>query len=76
MVNHMKTAIQIAGSVFEEAPKLALREHTTIKSLVDEGLRKVITERKERGPFRLRKALFKGRGHQSGFAGIPADSRV
>jgi len=69
MVNHMKTTIQIADSVFEEARKLALREHTTMKALVEEGLRKIITERKEQGPFRLRNASFKGRGLQPDFAG-------
>jgi len=65
----MKTTIQISDSIFEEARKLAAREHTTMKALVEEGLRKVVSERKRKGPFRMRKATFKGRGLQSHFAG-------
>jgi hypothetical protein len=65
----MKTTMQISDSIFEEARQLAVREHTTMKALVEEGLRKIISERKRKGPFRLRKAAFKGRGLQPRFAG-------
>jgi hypothetical protein len=65
----MKTTIQISDSIFEEARKLAARENTTMKALVEEGLRKVVSERKRKEPFQLRKATFKGRGLQSRFAG-------
>lgn len=69
MVNHMKTTIQIADSVLEEARKVAAREQTTLKELVEDGLRKIISERKKKEAFRLRKASFKGKGLQSQFAG-------
>jgi CRISPR/Cas system-associated protein Csm6 len=65
----MKTTIQIPDSLFEEARKLAHRERTTLKSLVEQGLRKVISERKRRKRFRLRKASFKGKGLQAHLAG-------
>jgi hypothetical protein len=62
MVNHMKTTIQIPDSLFEEVRTLAHREKTTMKALIQEGLRRIISERKRRGRFRLRKATFKGQG--------------
>jgi hypothetical protein len=60
----MKTTIQIPDSLMKEARKLAQREHTTLKSLIEEGLRRVISERKQRNEFRLRKATFRGKGLQ------------
>ena len=58
----MKTTIQIPDTLFEEARKLAHRERTTLKALVEQGLRRIITERTQRHEFRLRKAPFKGQG--------------
>lgn len=69
MVIHMKTTIQIPDSLFEEARKLAQRERTTLKALVEEGLRRIISERKRRNGFRLRKVTFKGQGLQPHLAG-------
>jgi hypothetical protein len=69
MVNHMKTTVQIPDSLFEEARKLAHREQTTLKALVEEGLRRVISEHQRKSPFRLRKATFKGKGLQTHLAG-------
>lgn len=68
MVIHMKTTIQISDSLFEEAKKLASQEHISLKVLVEEGLRRVISEKKKKGLFRLRKASFKGNGLQHQFA--------
>ena len=48
---------------------MAQRERTTLRALVEQGLRRVIAERKRRGGFRLRKATFKGRGVQPHLAG-------
>ena len=45
MASHMKTTIHIADGLFEEARKVARQEKTTLKALVDEGLRKVVAER-------------------------------
>ena len=69
MASHMKTTIQISDSLLQEARRVAQRENTTLKALVEQGLRRTLTERKERGGFRLRKATFKGRGLQSHAAG-------
>jgi len=64
MVSHMKTTIQIPDSLFEEVRRLAQREQTTMKAIVEDGLRRVVSERQRRISFRLRKATFKGKGLQ------------
>ncbi len=61
----MKTTIDIADSLFEEVKKLAANEGTTVRAFVEQGLRQIIAERKNRGLFRLRKVAFKGKGLQS-----------
>lgn len=58
----MKTTVQIPDSLFEEVRTLAQREQTTMKALVQEGLRRIVSERKKRNRFHLRKATFKGQG--------------
>lgn len=75
MASHMKTTIQIADSLFREARRVARLERTTLKALVEEGLRRVISERRRRRSqsFRLRKATFKGRGLQPHLAGATWD---
>ncbi len=54
---------------------MAQEEQTTLKALVEMGLRKVISERKqrERQHFKLRKATFKGHGLQPHIAGASWD---
>ncbi|MEX5214480.1 MAG: type II toxin-antitoxin system VapB family antitoxin [Nitrospiraceae bacterium] len=65
----MKTTIHIPDSLFEEARKLAHRERTTLKALVEQGLRRIVSERKRRSGFRLRKVTFKGQGLHPHLAG-------
>ncbi len=73
MVSHMKTTIQISDSVLEDARQLAQRERTTLKALVEEGLRRIISERKRRTKFRLRKGSFRGNGLQAHLKGASWD---
>jgi len=75
MASHMKTTIQIADSLFREARRIARQERTTLRSLVEEGLRRVISEHRSRRNrrFLLRKATFKGRGLQPHLAGATWD---
>jgi len=73
MVNHMKTTIQLPDSLLKEARKLANEEHRTLKSLMEEGLRRIVSERKRRGSFKLRKATFKGKGLQPHLTGATWD---
>lgn len=62
MGTHMKTTVEISDALLGEARRLAAREGTTVKTLIEQGLRQVVAERKRARPFRLRKAAFKGRG--------------
>lgn len=69
MAGNMKTTIHIPDSLLEEARKLATKEGTTLKALVEEGLRLIIAKHSRRSVFRLRKASFKGTGLQPHLAG-------
>jgi len=75
MVSHMKTTIHIPDSLFNEARKVANQEKTTLKALVEEGLRKVVAEHRDRRPegFKLRQAAFKGQGLQPHVASVTWD---
>jgi hypothetical protein len=58
----MKTTIDISEPLVREARKIAARDRTTLRELVEQGLRRIIADRKAAPPFRLRKASFKGEG--------------
>ena len=58
----MKTTIDIADPILREARKLASQEGTTLRALVEQGLRHVISERKQKRPFRLRLVTSGGQG--------------
>lgn len=60
----MKTTIDIADAVLEQAKRLAARRGTTVRALVELGLRRVIAESSKDAGFVLRKASFKGEGLQ------------
>jgi hypothetical protein len=60
----MKTTIEIADALLDEARRVAGREKTTLRSLIEQGLRRVLQDRKAHTTFRLKKASFKGRGLQ------------
>lgn len=62
MGTHMKTTVEIADALMDEARRIATRDRTTIRTLIEEGLRHAIAERARRTPFSLRKATFKGKG--------------
>ncbi len=56
----MKTTLDIADPLLREARRIAAREGTTLRELVEQGLRQVVAERKRKPPFLLRKASVKG----------------
>ncbi len=58
----MKTTVEIPDSLLLVAKRLAEKEGTTIKVLVEEGLRRIILDRKKGKRFRLRKVSFRGKG--------------
>lgn len=61
MVTHMKTTVEISDALLEAARQVASREHTTVRSLIEEGLRLVVG-RRSRATFRLRDASVTGKG--------------
>ena len=65
MVTHMKTTIDIADALFQEAKAIAAAEHTTFRSLVEEGLGMVISRYESASSFELRDASFLGDGVRS-----------
>jgi CRISPR/Cas system-associated protein Csm6 len=65
----MKTTVEIPDALLEDARKVAARQQTTLRTLIIEGLRRVVAERKRAGTFRLRKASFRGQGLQPGAQG-------
>jgi hypothetical protein len=66
----MKTTVDIPDRLLEEARRVAARERTTVRSLIEEGLRRVVAERKQPVTFRLRRATFKGDGLRPEAAGV------
>lgn len=73
MGTHMKTTIEISDPLLQQARRLAAREGTTLRTLVETGLRKVIAEKKQQAGFRLRRASFKGEGLQPAAQGAGWD---
>jgi hypothetical protein len=67
----MKTTVEIPDAVLKEARRVAIQEKTTVRALIVDGLRRVLTERRRKGTFRLRKASFKGSGLHPDVAGAP-----
>jgi hypothetical protein len=62
MVSNMKTTIDIADALLAEAKTVAAREGTTVRSLVEEGLRLVMVRHGEGAAFQLRPGSFRGDG--------------
>ncbi len=62
MGSHMKTTIEISDGLLRQAKALAQREGTTVRALVEAGLRAVLKEQRERPKFRLRDESFAGQG--------------
>jgi hypothetical protein len=64
----MKTTIEIADAILEDARAVAEEQGTTLRQLVEEGLRRVTEERNRKKAFRLRRASFRGKGLRDGQA--------
>jgi hypothetical protein len=59
----IKTSVEISTSLFTQVQRLSKAESTTMRQLIEEGLRKVIADRKSRGAaFVLPDASVGGKG--------------
>jgi hypothetical protein len=65
----MKTTIEISDSILIRAKQLAREQNVTLRSLAEEGLRKVIEERQGRRPAPVEPVTFGGQGLSSEFQG-------
>ena len=65
---HMKTTLDIADSLLLQAKDVAKREGTTLRELVETGLRATLLQRsaKAEKPFVLTDARYRGKGLQPG----------
>lgn len=64
----MKTTIDIASELLAQGKRVAEEEHVTLRSLVEEGLRYVLTRRGQVKAFRWKPVTFKGEGLSPEFA--------
>ena len=62
----MKTTVELPDHLLRQAKKVALRRHTTVKALIEQGLRAAIAEERPRAGFTLRPAAFEGDGLVAG----------
>ena len=65
-MGRVKTTVEIADALLEEAKRVASRDASTLRELIEEGLRRSLEERKKKKSFRLRHASFRGKGLQPG----------
>lgn len=59
---HMKTTIELPDALLDDAKRVAARDGTTLRELIESGLRHVVRERRRRKAFVLRDASVNGRG--------------
>jgi len=64
----MKTTIEIAEALLREAKRIAAKDRTTVRALLEEGLRRALEEHRKKPRFRLRDVSY-------GQGGLQADVR-
>lgn len=62
----MKTTVELPDALLRDAKRVALREKTTLRALIERGLRAVISGHRQGGRFELRRASFRGDGLVAG----------
>jgi len=73
MVSHMKTTVEISDPLLAEAKRAARLEGTTVRALIEQGLRMALEGRRKKGRFRLRDASVPGNGLQPPVRGASWD---
>lgn len=67
-LTHMKTTVDIADQLLRRAKRVASRRGTTVKSLIEDALRKELAAAEARGTSPVRTHTFGGRGLQAGLS--------
>ena len=62
----MKTTVEIPDGLLREAKRVAVRERTTVRALIERGLRTVLAPSRPAARFALRHASFRGDGLATG----------
>jgi hypothetical protein len=62
MGTHMKTTVDISDPLLADAKAAAARDNTTLRALIEEGLRLVLADKRPAGTFKLRDCRFHGGG--------------
>lgn len=62
----MKTTVELSAPLLKEAKAIAAREGTTLRVLLEEGLRESLARRRRGRRFRLRDTSVGGKGLQPG----------
>ncbi|WP_343575329.1 type II toxin-antitoxin system VapB family antitoxin [Mycobacterium sp.] len=65
----MKTTVNLPDELVREAQELARRQRTTLRELIETGLRAVLTQRSIASSFMLADASVEGHGPQPAFRG-------
>lgn len=61
MASHMKTTVEISDANLRDAKRVAARDETTVRALIEEGLRQSLNARNDKRRLRLRDASY-GKG--------------
>ncbi len=69
----MKTTVEISDAVLSAARELARRDGTTVRALIERGLRRELADAERRADFRLRRASFGGDGLRTDVSGVRWD---
>jgi hypothetical protein len=69
MVTHMKTTVDIADDLLLRAKREAEASRTTLRSLIEEGLREVLGRKASSKHKPIQPVTFRGRGLQPAFRG-------
>ena len=61
-LTHMKTTVEISEDLFARSREVAQREGTTLRNLIEEGLRAALARREQKTPYRWPDLSVQGEG--------------
>jgi predicted transcriptional regulator len=67
MATHMKTTIEIQDDLMKAAKALARKQGTTLKSILERGIRTILKEEQRSSRYELADKSVKGKGLQADF---------